>query len=231
MSETSIPVLYSYRRCPYAMRGRLALGFSGIDFEVREISFKDKPKQMLDVSPKGTVPVLVLESGQVIDESLDVVLHAVSENKSGFFSDLNAQQHELGKSLYDELQTQFIGNLNRYKYPDRFPNDEEVQKNGPIYYRDLCEAFVKKLDGILAENSFLLGTDLSQYDILLFPLIRQFRVADKDWFDDNLECPHVKKWINWFFDHEVYKKIMEKFTVWDHQNPGKPTGEPTVIQF
>ena len=217
-------VLYSYRRCPYAMRARLALAFTGHRFEVREISFRDKPQEMLAVSPKGTVPVLVLPEGRIIDESYDIVMFAADHDQKQIVVNSASGQKGLGvlddegnargHNLYDRLQHDFIGWLNKYKYADRYPDDELLQQEGPLAYRKKCEGFVGDLEALLEKNSFLLGQHITVFDILLFPFVRQFWVADRDWFDNDFESPKVKAWMSWFFDHPLFQGVMPKLDPW-----------------
>lgn len=217
-------VLYSYRRCPYAMRARLALAMTGHAFEVREISFRDKPQEMLDVSPKGTVPVLVLADQRVIDESYDIVLYAARHDQKQVtvnpatgqkgLGALDEDANQRGQNLYARLQSDFIGWLNKYKYADRYPDDALLKAEGPLAYRQKCEEFVGELEARLQKTPFLMGNELTIFDILLFPFIRQFWVADRDWFDQEFESPKVKAWMGWFFEHPIFEGIMLKLAPW-----------------
>ena len=227
-----LPILYSYRRCPYAMRARLALAFAGIDFEVREISFHNKPSEMLELSPKGTVPVFVLYDNEVstgrvhvIDESLDIVLYAkerAEKVSNDIFLSLTDAQKKRGEDLFQRLHSHFIPHLNRYKYPDRYPKDALIQEKGlqdaRLLYRQSCADFVDELSEFLAnlqeKPSFLLGEGVSHYDILLFPFIRQFRVTDREWFDEMYAHKPIYRWLTWFFEHPLYEKIMQKYKPW-----------------
>lgn len=214
----SYPVLYSYRRCPYAMRARLALAFAGYQFEVREISFHNKPQDMLAASPKGTVPVLILNEGRdnqyVIEESLDIVLYAENYARTKAFSDLLPETREEAEMLYTRLHSEFIPALNRYKYPDRYTEDPFIQAKGPLAYREKCLLFLVDCENKLSNQKFLFGDVLSIYDILLFPFVRQFQVVNRDWFDQYAELALIKQWMNWFFDHPLYKAIMPKLKPW-----------------
>ncbi len=213
-----LPVFYSYRRCPYAMRARLALAFAGIDFELREISFKNKPENMLKHSPKGTVPVLILPNGDVIDESLDIVIWAAKNALKENFAPLTMKQDDLGKKLYTELHENFIPNLHRYKYPDRFAEEASKmsldQKAYGEYHRAACIVVLKKITAILLPQKFLMGDKISIYDVLFFPLVRQFRVVNTGWFDDSIKYPGLKKWMTFFMRHPLFAKVMEKHPLW-----------------
>lgn len=214
MSQGPLPILYSYRRCPYAMRARLALGFVGQGFELREIIFRDKPQHMLAVSPKGTVPVMILPDGTVIDESYDIVMYAAQNDQGRALAILSSAQDAHGQALYSDLQESFIGHLNRYKYPDRYPDDDVLASEGPLGYRARCLEFLQTCQEGLQQYDFLVGDQISMYDILLFPLVRQFRVTDPDWFDNNQDLVSLQTWLAWFFDHPIYNKIMEKHDPW-----------------
>lgn len=196
----ALPILYSYRRCPYAMRARMALHYAEIAVEIREISLRQKPVHMLQVSPKGTVPVLVLSDGSVIDQSLDIMRWALKvADKDGW---LNADA-ELTANLICENDGAFKQNLDRYKYADRYPQQPAE------FYRAQGEIFLARLDSMLAKNAFLLGAKLSLADIAIFPFIRQFAAVDADWFD-NSDYQHLQRWLNYLLVSPLFCKIMEK---------------------
>jgi len=131
MTETKLPILYSFRRCPYAMRARLAIAYSGIKLELREIVLRNKPEEMLAISPKGTVPVLQLPSGEVIDESIDIMRWALAQHDpNDWYSEPYIPAIE---SLITQNDESFKPWLDRYKYADRYPEQSET------YYRNQCE--------------------------------------------------------------------------------------------
>jgi len=168
-----LPILYSYRRCPYAMRARMALHYAQVQVEIREISFGNKPKHMLEVSPKGTVPVLVLTDGQVIDESLDVMRWALAQRDSeDWLLQKNPELQANAFALIAENDGAFKQALDHYKYAVRFP------ENPPEFYRTQGEAFLQKLELSLDQNHYLLGQHQSIADIAIFPFIRQFSSVD-----------------------------------------------------
>lgn len=196
----ALPILYSYRRCPYAMRARMALRYAEIAVEIREISLRHKPAHMLQVSPKGTVPVLVLSDGSVIDQSLDIMRWALKvADNDGW---LNADA-ELTATLISENDGAFKQNLDRYKYADRYPQQPAE------FYRAQGEIFLAQLDSMLAKNAFLLGAKLSLADIAIFPFIRQFAAVDADWFD-NSDYQHLQRWLKYLLVSPLFCKIMEK---------------------
>lgn len=191
------PILYSFRRCPYAMRARLALQLIGMDVELREVDLKNKPAALLETSPKGTVPVLILDDSTVIDESLDIVNWA-----------LKPEYSETDKKILDDLGTRFIKNLNEYKYPDRYENAD------PEKAREVCEDFLSKLNALCIKHSgHLSRLDLSALDIIVFPFIRQFRIVDNNHFDQ-LPYPALQRWFESIHNSDVFNAIMEKHDPW-----------------
>lgn len=197
---SGLPILYSYRRCPYAMRARMALKVAGIEVEIREISLREKPKHMLAISPKGTVPVLVPADGQVIEESLDIMHWSLNQHDpEGWLAiDMASAQ-----ALMEENDTSFKKALDRYKYADRFP--ERTQED----YRQDGEVFLAKLEAMLANQAYLLKQTPSMADIAIFPFIRQFRGVDIKWFETS---PYTKlnRWINGLIESELFLSIMQK---------------------
>lgn len=203
------PILYSYRRCPYAMRARMALRYAGIAVEIREILLKDKPRHMLTVSPKGTVPVLVLPDGKVIDESLDIMAWALSRNDpDGWLTEDSRFQ-----ALIAENDGSFKRALDQYKYATRFPEQSaEV-------YRQQGERFLVSLEALLAEHTYLLSDKLTQVDVAIFPFIRQFSMVDADWFA-TAPYPHLRQWLAGLLASDMFNGVMQKQTAWqqsDHQ--------------
>ncbi|WP_040728699.1 glutathione S-transferase [Thiomicrorhabdus sp. Kp2] len=220
------PVLYSYRRCPYAMRTRMAIFLSGIQVEQREIVFWDKPKPMLDVSPKGTVPVLVLPDGTVIDESRDIMLWAFkhSADKSTYQAWLfskNSRQRQAVNDWIDRCDNEFKQHLDHYKYADRFPEYSQV------YYRELGCEFLDAIESSLSlvepgnhsEGFALVGHQISMADIALFPFVRQFANVDKNWFSE-ADYPRLKSWLETFIESDFFKAVMKNRPVWQaNHNP------------
>ena len=199
----SAPILYSFRRCPYAMRARMALMASGQSVRLREVVLRDKPLEMLEASPKGTVPVLILEDGTVIDESLDVMAWALSQNDPGGW--LAAD----GEALIAEADGPFKKALDRYKYPNRY-EDEGVDK---LEQRAKGREFLAKLDGILKDQTYLLGDAISKADIAIFPFVRQFANTDRPWFDAE-PLPHLQRWLAAHLESELFQSIMKKYPQW-----------------
>lgn len=202
---STLPILYSYRRCPYAMRARMALKYAGIDVEIREISLREKPASMLDLSPKGTVPVLKLQSGQVIDQSLDIMKWALSQrDHEQWFEEL----HRDGISNLIEINDgPFKKLLDQYKYPER----HQVEKQ--VVLEEVIKLQIEPLNQRLEQHSFLLGERCSVADVALFPFIRQFSMVDPVWFAGS---PYVslKRWLDHFLKSELFNLVMDKYPVW-----------------
>ncbi len=206
------PVLYSFRRCPYAMRARMGLLAAGIEVELREVVLRDKPADMLEVSPKGTVPVLVLGDGQVIEESLDVIDWALAQGDAG---GLLAVDPEAQKALIENMDTVFKPHLDRYKYPNRYQDEA-----GEADHRALGLAWIEanlapRLDG----QPNLFGADVSFADIASFPFIRQFAHVDRDWFYASAPAA-VGEWLKRHLASDRFAKIMKKYAQWVSGQPG-----------
>lgn len=203
----SRPILYSFRRCPYAIRSRMAIAYADtlakpLKVELREIALKNKPAEMLAVSPKGTVPVLVLESGEVIEESRELMDWALAHN------DPDGWQDDHAIAWLDACDGEFKHWLDRYKYADRFPEQSEE------YYRSQGEQFLAKLEKKLAENTFILGETISIADVGIFPFVRQFAFVNKAWFDAQTAYPHVQRWLQLWLDSALFESVMHKYAPW-----------------
>jgi len=196
----ALPILYSYRRCPYAMRARMALSYAGIAVEIREVSLKDKPAHLLQVSPKGTVPVLVLQGGQVIEQSLDIMYWALQQHDADGWLRADSQQ----QLLIVENDGSFKQNLDRYKYAIRFP------EHSAEYYRQQGELFLEKLEQRLQQSAFLLGNTISLADIAIFPFIRQFAAVDSVWFEAAAYI-RLKSWLQHLVGSALFESVMVKY--------------------
>lgn len=194
------------------MRARLALQRCGINVEHREILLKNKPAQMLEASAKGTVPVLVLNDGSVIDESLDIALWALDHNKDhgllwGLSTDKESQQAQL--KLIQGNDEEFKHWLDRYKYHVGYP------EHPPEYYRTNAEFFLKILEEHLNQNDFLFGSTASLADIAIFPFVRQFAFVDKGWFDQTkAQYPDLHHWFDYWLNSNEFESIMTKHPEW-----------------
>jgi len=207
MSEPAVPVLYTFRRCPYAMRARLALSAARQDIRVREVVLRDKPAAMLEASPKGTVPVLVLASGEVIDESLDVMRWALAEADPEGWLDADAAETD---ALIAQNDGQFKRALDRYKYPNRY----EDEGADPVANREAGLAILNGLsERIAAHGGQLFGTAPTLADMAIFPFVRQFAHTDMEWWDSAAPGP-VKTWLAGHKDSARFRAIMKKYPQW-----------------
>jgi len=202
MSDATLPILYSFRRCPFAMRARMALYSSDQTYLLREVLLRDKPDEMLALSAKGTVPVLQLADGAVIDESLDVMRWALNRNDpEGWL-----HPHDMD-TLIETCDTDFKTHLDRYKYASRYDDSD------PLSHRRAGERFIQHLDARLAASPYLFGERKALADIAIAPFVRQFALADWDWF---FATPHVnvRRWLSAFIASTPFTAVMDKFEPW-----------------
>ncbi|QBX41991.1 glutathione S-transferase [Pseudomonas fluorescens] len=191
--------LYSFRRCPYAMRARMALRYSGVPVEIVEVSLKAKPAEMLAISPKGTVPVLDAE-GRVIDESLEIMRWALAQHDPDDWL-LGGDSRIAG--LIEANDQGFKVHLNRYKYAERYPEQPmEV-------YRAEGALFLQQLDELLEGRDYLLSDHPCLADIALLPFVRQFAHVDREWF---AQTPYVRlqAWLQRLLESDLFTSIMKK---------------------
>jgi len=201
------PVLYSFRRCPFAIRARMAMAKAGISWEHREVSLKNKPDEMISISNKGTVPVLALDDGQVIDESLDIMIWAIEQNDPDHWMETNMEET---LKLINENDIQFKNDLDRYKYHVHYPEYSQE------YYRERGERFLQKVNTLLEHHNGdgLFDTRETLADVAIFPFIRQFAGVDRDWF----ELSNFTYLINWLKHMETnndFLLIMQKYEFWN----------------
>jgi glutathione S-transferase len=200
---TDMPVLYSFRRCPYAMRARMALLVSETPVRLREVVLRDKPEEMIAASPKATVPVLVLPDGRVIDESLAIMQWALGRNDPRGWLQGSATESE----LIAESDGPFKDNLDRYKYPTRYENVD------PLDHRAAGLAFLEKLDGLIQTSGQLLGAKPTLADHAIFPFVRQFANHDRNWFDA-LPLPALQQWLADHLASSLFTTTMQKYLQW-----------------
>jgi glutathione S-transferase len=201
------PILYSFRRCPYAMRARLALHISGVTVELREVSLRNKPESMLIASPKGSVPVLVLPEGQVIDESWDIMQWSLRQHDPDDWLGENECYLNATTALLNENDTTFKGCLDRYKYFERYPQQPQS------FYRAQGEQFLQQLENRLCATRYLLGDALSIADAAIFPFIRQFSEVDQNWFAQS-PYPALQRWLGGISSSKEFSAVMHKYSVW-----------------
>jgi glutathione S-transferase len=194
------PILYSFRRCPYAMRARLALVVSAMRYELREVKLAAKPLPMLIASPKGTVPVLVLPDGTVIDESLDIMRWALANRDP---ENWLARDDPGLIALNDGM---FKHDLDRYKYPER-------HRSEPLVHRIRGLTFLGELDHRLAQRGQLCGATRGFADAAILPFVRQFAAVDQAWFDTQ-PLPHLRAWLSSHLASNLFITIMERTAPW-----------------
>ena len=204
-----IPILFSFRRCPYAMRARIAIKLCNLECEIREINLKLKNKEFLELSPKGTVPVLVLPDDKIIEESMDIIHWAISNNDPYNLKLKNLEIYNKDMDLISIFDNEFKYHLDRYKYNSRYKgiNKEEHKYKA----RDL----LVNLNNSLKEKQWLNGENISISDISILPFIRQYRIADIKWFDEKLELPNINRWLDKFLNSKIFNNVMKKYKIWE----------------
>ena len=188
---TELPVLYSFRRCPYAMRARMAIVRTNYLCENREVVLRDRPPHMMKISPKGTVPVLQLVDGTVIEESLDIMKHVSNWDLS-----------EIEQHWVDRNDNEFKFHLDRYKYPNRYENIDSLEQ------RELAKKYLDDLDRFLVSDEITL-----QLSDALFPFVRQFANHDRTWFD-NQNWANLHEWLTENLESEEFSVCMKKYPQW-----------------
>ena len=215
--------LYSFRRCPYAMRARLGIVFAELQVELREIVLKNKPAQMLAISPKGTVPVLELvetdgSSRRVIEESRDILQWALEQHDPQAVLDVEPAS---AQALIEQNDNEFKHWLDRYKYSDRYPELSQLE------YRERGELFLQVLETLLAKHRYLLGDTISSADIGIMPFVRQFAHVDQEVFYQ-LPYPHLQQWLRDWLQHPAFQQVMVKLPAWQEGDQAVvfPTDSP-----
>lgn len=197
------PILYSFRRCPYAIRARLALLSSGLVCRLREVSLANKPAEMIAASPKATIPVMVLPDGQVWEESLDIMNYALAQNDpENWLTEVTVGDYEL---VATNDQT-FKVHLDGYKYPGPNPAERAMHRQAGL---DILRSYEDRL----AQNDFLTGPTCKITDIAILPFIRQFAAVDEAWFADQ-NIPNVQHWLADFLASTMFQAAMATFPVW-----------------
>jgi len=214
------PILYSFRRCPYAMRARLAVQSAGFNVELREILLRDKAPEFTAASPKATVPVLVLPNGTIIEESLDVMLHVLDQfDPEGLLTPTEETLADM-LALISENDGPFKRALDRYKYANRYEGAD------PISERTAASSFLQTLnDRLRTSNGCLFGARLSLADLAILPFVRQFANVDRPWFDSQ-DWPDLRKALEDFTVSERFASIMLKYAMWQPEDEVIWFGEP-----
>jgi len=211
MTSGALPLLYSFRRCPYAMRARLAIAASGQNVELREVVLREKPPELVAVSPKTTVPVLVLPDGQVIEQSIDIMLWAlrVHDPQGWLNPPAGTLDHMLALIARNDSNSDggFKHHLDRYKYPNRYPGADAVQ------HRSAGAAFLLQLEVRLETTTCLFGDRPALADMAIAPFVRQFAATDPDWFAGQ-PWPRLQHWLATLTASALFERVMGKYPQW-----------------
>lgn len=197
-------ILYSYRRCPYAMRARMALKYANIEFEHREIELRNKPQSMLLVSPKGTVPVLCM-GDEVLDQSVDIMRWAIDQSDPAGWGNVD---DAIAQAWIEKNDGPFKALLDQYKYPNRFP-----ELNQEAVLEQALQIMLLPMEQSLQATQYLLGDQMTWVDIAIFPFVRQFSMVDVNRFEQ-LPIPSTKRWLAQHLESELLNSIMHKHPVW-----------------
>lgn len=197
------PLLYTFRRCPYAIRTRLAIKISGIEVEKCEVDLRNKPKALLDCSPKGTVPVLQFSDGSVIEESLDIMQWALAINDPEEWMDSGNGPSAETLALIHQNDGSFKAALDRYKYAVHFPEYPAET------YREQAEVFLLELNVRISKQGYLMRNRPGLADMAIFPFIRQFANVDTDWFYQS-KYKYLNKWLDTFLASTLFNAVMQK---------------------
>ena len=196
------PILYSFRRCPYAIRARMVLSYMEVSVELREVLLNERPQSLYKISSKGTVPVLLLKDGKVLDESLDIMRWAIKQGEQKLYEDKLNEQNQLIK--YND--TKFKYWLDKYKYHVRY------LEHSREYYQRKCSKTLAEYDMRLRENAYLMGDRIGLADIAIFPFIRQCANVDQNWF--NNKYPNLNQWLEIWKQSRLFKSVMMKYNQW-----------------
>ena len=180
----------------------MALAHTKFKVELREILLKDRPKQLISISQKGTVPVLQLSSEKIIDESLDIMIWSLKTKKSNWIN----LEYELQIKMINLNDSKFKYWLDRYKYHNRYPESNK------LFYQNKCKFYLKNYERKLNKNSSLISTKIQLVDVAIFPFIRQYAHVDLDGFVQSF--PKLNQFLRTFEDSSLFKSTMKKYDVW-----------------
>lgn len=201
------PILYSFRRCPFAMRARMALNLANVTCEIREVSLKNKPQSMIKLSPKATVPVLYVND-KVIDESIEIINWALLK-KDIFKNRLTQEQDAYSNEIIRLFDEEFKPSLDRYKYNNRYKNENREE------HKKKCLKILNKIEiNMNPSSKWFFSDDINKIDISILPFVRQFRLADEFWFDETNELARTKQWLDSFLKSSLFRNIMIKKENW-----------------
>jgi len=202
------PILYSFRRCPYAMRARLALLVSGQRCVLREVALSNKPTALLETSPKGTVPVLVLANGEVLEQSLAIMLWALRQHDPARWLIANDQPLASALALIAQCDGDFKADLDRYKYPHRFGLADGAA------HRAQGALFLDSLNQRLSLHAHLTGNQAGLADAAIAPFVRQFAHTDMGWFAHQ-PWPALQAWLAQFETSTAFVAVMQRHPEWE----------------
>ncbi len=188
------------------MRARLALKLANIQCELREVRLNNKPKHMLEVSPKGTVPILILED-KIIDESIEIINWVLDQNNI-FKDNISSEQIKITEQIIDIFDNKFKYHLDRYKYSNRYENADKK------FHQKECLDILIDLEKVISYENWFFGNELNKLDISILPFLRQFRIADPHWFDSLKQIPKIQKFLYNFLDSNLLNQIMFSYKVW-----------------
>ena len=217
--NAALPVLYSFRRCPYAMRARLALAVSGQACELREVVLRNKPQGLLQASPKATVPVLVLADGRVLDQSLDIMQWALAQRDPALWLAPSEGTEADMLALIEECDSRFKQALDRCKYPARYPaSDAAVARVQAVEW-------LQGLQARLVRHNFLFGRHAALADMAIAPFVRQFAGIDASWWQAQ-PWPHLQAWLAQWQSSHLFESVMHKLPAWIDGTAGVPFPHP-----
>ena len=205
-------ILYSFRRCPYAMRARWALLKTNERVVLREVSLNNKPRELLSISPKSTVPVLVTCCGTVIDQSIDIILWTLMKNQAYHFL-YDSDDFKLtseSSTIIRQNDIKFKYHLDRYKYPNRY------RDINPEHHRNAARAILIDWNGRLSKdpNSWLLGQSETFVDWSVWPFVRQYRMVNEEYFDNDIQIASLRNWLVRYTNNNLFKILMRKIVPW-----------------
>jgi len=211
---TKAPILYSFRRCPYAIRTRIFIKLCQIKVELREVHLKNIPQEIKSISPKSTVPVLDFSNGNLLEESLDIMNWAININDSHKLKKSKLDNLEKTQKILDMIEGPFKYQLDRYKYNSRYKNIKS-----PEYFRDKAIELLNDVEKELLNNNLWIFNNKPSYlDLAILPFIRQFRIADIFWFDNEMPLKKVHTWLIRFLEWQTFQDIMKKNKLWERND-------------
>lgn len=209
----SKPILYSFRRCPFAIRARMAIYAAGQSVQIREVLLRDKPPSMLAISPKGTVPVLWLPDGTVIEESLEIMYWALEKNDPRCLLDVNTSQAGIGQVILSEISS-FNQLIRQYKFINRYPDLDFEQ------IEDALVAMMTEYNSLLCQWRYLTGNQMTLYDYALFPFVRQVVSHNKALFNEKYHLEQLLSWHDSIIQSQDFQAVMGKYAPWQEGQSG-----------